>query len=520
MSLLAITAITVNIPMIAAANAAWTEHRGFNCWDGHGATEIDTYPIGTMSLESCEDKCSQTPGCTTVTFMVKDDNHGTRGNCWRRKDVDVSKCQTSTEFDTWTLNSLPPPAPPAPAPPLPSSHFPTTEPTFMKALVEGLLSDDGTDAKKCENDAEAFAAAMEHLAQTAVGSTKAVAAAVEEAKSRCTPVARDSLKLAVSALGDLFHPGRIPKNFQASRSDILTEIGSALEALAKKDFKGAGNNAGKFTRRLLEGPQDADSLTSNYTKMGDLNCYQDHGATDLEKEVGKSCGEMSISQCEAKCDELTGCQGITTVATQHSGMVLCYRRGNITVGRCDHNAVGYDTFLNKDAQMPVASNAIASIASYVVTYWGAAALTQDNLASESPETWGEFLEGLLEGLMSDGSDFSDCASAIPVVGEAVKTAKEKIGKSLAAAGAAAKVAKQACGMLAGDVAKLAKAAFYDLEHPDQVVQNFQAVQYDVLMDLGQSFIALAKNDYSTAGDRMGMSLRRIIEGKQGAAVLV
>merc|ERR1719487_1170418 len=202
------------------------------------------------------------------------------------------------------------------------------------------------------------------------------------------------------------------------------------------DFKSAGDNAGKFTRRLIEGPQESQDANAEYA-----------------------------------------------------------------------------SFLKSKAQKPETANTVASIAGYVVTYWAAAAMTQDSFASESPEEWGDFLEGLLEGLMSDGSDFSHCTATIPVVKRAVETAKRRIGQQLAATAAAAKAAKQSCGVLAGDVERLAKAAFYDLKHPDQVVQNFHDAQYGLLMDLGQGFEALAKNDYAQAGDFIGMAVRRLTEGK-------
>jgi len=176
--------------------------------------------------------------------------------------------------------------------------------------------------------------------------------------------------------------------------------------------------------------------------------------------------------------------------------------------------------LNSKAQTPETANTVASIAGYVVTYWGAATMTQSKLASESPEEWGDFLEGLLEGLMSDASDFSDCMATVPVVKQAVETAKTKMGQQRDATEAAAKVAKQSCGVLAGDMERLANAAFYDLLHPDQVVQNFHDVQYDLLTNVGLGFEALAKNDYAQAGDHMGMAVRRLIEGKLTAAVMV
>merc|ERR1719183_1728400 len=126
-----------------------------------------------MHPAACEVDCEQTDGCTAVTMMMK----GETGGCWRRKAIDLSKCQTKTKFDTW-VKDTPAPSPPAPAPspPVPAGAFPTTVPAFIKAFVEGVLSDGGSDAKQCEGDAASFASAMENLAEETVGSAKAVAA--------------------------------------------------------------------------------------------------------------------------------------------------------------------------------------------------------------------------------------------------------------------------------------------------------------------------------------------------------
>jgi len=228
-----LTGIVTITFLVGAAASTWKAHKGFNCYGGDGATVIDTFPIGSASLADCKAKCEHTSDCTAVTVMVKGDSV----NCWRRKTIDLSKCRQKTEFDTLVKDVPTPPSPPTPAP---SGPFPTSVPAFMKAFVEGLLSDDGKDAKKCEHDVEAFASDMETLGRTSVGATKAVAAAIEEAKGTCSAVAKDALKLATSALNVVFHPGRIAKNYQDTRADVLSEIGSALEDLAKKDFKSAG----------------------------------------------------------------------------------------------------------------------------------------------------------------------------------------------------------------------------------------------------------------------------------------
>jgi len=494
----------------AAAAEEWSENKGFNCWEGHGAEPIDTDPIHSLSIANCLEMCVEMPGCTAVT--VETSTLEPRGSsCWRRKNLQLAQCQTGTSYDTWVQT------------PTQASGFATAHPEFIKAFIEGILSDNGTDVKKCEGDVGPFALALLNLVQTSVGAEKAVAAAVEEAKQKCSVVEREAKKLAFSALQDVFHPKNIAQNFNATRKDVLEDFGQALEMMAKKDYRNAGDKVGMSARRILEGAQESDSLPSAYTKMGEMNCYADNGATDLEQEVGQPCGKMTVDQCKKECDELAGCQGITVshwLPEDSEGMVLCYRRGSIKVDQCDHQAQGYDTFVNPAVQMSSTSSAVATVAVFAVTHWGAATMSQSDMPSATAANWGDFLEGVLEGLMSDGSDLDDCEAKISAVREALDAAKEHVGKAAAAAIAAGKVAKQSCGVVAKEAEKLALATFSDIKHPDQLVQHFTDTQFDFLMEMGKAFEALAGNDYTTAGTQMGMAMRRAFEGKQANTVIV
>ena len=42
-----------------------------------------------------------------------------------------------------------------------------------------------------------------------------------------------------------------------------------------------------------------------------VNCYSGKGATDLESPPGSNCGTMSLAACQAKCQAMEGCDGIT-----------------------------------------------------------------------------------------------------------------------------------------------------------------------------------------------------------------
>ena len=78
----------------------------------------------------------------------------------------------------------------------------------------------------------------------------------------------------------------------------------------------------------------------NYTLESMKNCYGDrgdgvwHGADDLEDPADSSAGTMSLFDCQALCGETDGCDGVTVRATS-SGLVECYRKGNIDLSACD-----------------------------------------------------------------------------------------------------------------------------------------------------------------------------------------
>ena len=58
------------------------------------------------------------------------------------------------------------------------------------------------------------------------------------------------------------------------------------------------------------------SLASSggYSAHTAVNCYEDHGATDLESPAGSSAGAMSVIACEALCDATDGCDAVVVSA--------------------------------------------------------------------------------------------------------------------------------------------------------------------------------------------------------------
>lgn len=82
--------------------ATWAKHAGANCYDGAGATSLDTESAVQMSVEVCEQLCTRTPRCTGVT--VSQATYGGGHACFRRADVVVGQCEKSTEYDTYTMS--------------------------------------------------------------------------------------------------------------------------------------------------------------------------------------------------------------------------------------------------------------------------------------------------------------------------------------------------------------------------------------------------------------------------------
>lgn len=83
-----------------------------------------------------------------------------------------------------------------------------------------------------------------------------------------------------------------------------------------------------------------------YELQASRNCYASHGADDIDAST--SAGTMTLSKCQAVCDQTAGCTGVAMApAPEDSGLVRCYRKKNIEIGKCakDHT---WDTWVKKN----------------------------------------------------------------------------------------------------------------------------------------------------------------------------
>lgn len=80
-----------------------------------------------------------------------------------------------------------------------------------------------------------------------------------------------------------------------------------------------------------------------------LNCWgardggKSHGAKDLETPASASCGKMSIKDCQAKCDQMEGCDAVT-IGSDGS----CYRKSNVVPDQCDIAPGMFTTYVKSE----------------------------------------------------------------------------------------------------------------------------------------------------------------------------
>ena len=93
------------------------------------------------------------------------------------------------------------------------------------------------------------------------------------------------------------------------------------------------------------GAADGGAGCAGYSLHSARNCYGDrdgegaHGATDLEEPASGSApgSPMSLHACQQLCDATPGCEGVTTAHSGEGGLVDCFRKGSVDIGKCDLN---------------------------------------------------------------------------------------------------------------------------------------------------------------------------------------
>lgn len=102
-----VTSTTSSPPL--AGTKSYIRHEGANCWRNHGAEGIaGKDPVrDAVSLDTCKELCDAEDDCEgLVVFRGNEES----GQCWLRKDVELSECEEGTVYDFYLRASGLPPA--------------------------------------------------------------------------------------------------------------------------------------------------------------------------------------------------------------------------------------------------------------------------------------------------------------------------------------------------------------------------------------------------------------------------
>eukprot|EP01052_Picozoa_sp_SAG31_P029117 SAG31_NODE_2870_length_4974_cov_1.507282_3_plen_404_part_00 len=77
----------------------YTVLQGLNCYDGHGAVDIDVAPAPNLTQERCAERCEAVPACTGAVHTTRG---AKKGDCWMRSNIDLRNC-AHISFQTMLL---------------------------------------------------------------------------------------------------------------------------------------------------------------------------------------------------------------------------------------------------------------------------------------------------------------------------------------------------------------------------------------------------------------------------------
>merc|ERR1711971_834839 len=76
-------------------------NHGINCFNGHGAVDIDDKPIVNLTVAGCIERCDADAECSAVVY--RQDQQW----CWRRAHVRIAECHAAARFDTYVKPVIP-----------------------------------------------------------------------------------------------------------------------------------------------------------------------------------------------------------------------------------------------------------------------------------------------------------------------------------------------------------------------------------------------------------------------------
>jgi len=338
---------------------SWAHHPSTNCYGDHGAMGIagmDPAPRA-MTVAACQAACEADASCEAIVVPTNQEP----GQCWLRKDVDLSLCLSGPTYETWKrLPSSPAVAPtvaptatptvePTPAPqpaptraPMPApteapraAPMPSPRPAPMRAPVQAPMPAPTPEAspwlhypnKNCYGDHGARGIAGFDPVPNAVSLTGCQAAC--EADALCEAVVMPS--------GQSF--GQCWLRTDVELSECMPWNGYDVW-LRNTAAHGAASFAPAPAGATAPAATPVQS-SSPWVQHRSMNCYTNHGA-DVIPGWDPSPRTMALSSCQAACDADKTCEAI--VVRTGNGPSPCWLRKKVDLSACQRPYADYDVW--------------------------------------------------------------------------------------------------------------------------------------------------------------------------------
>jgi carboxylesterase type B len=85
---------------VVVGSGVWTQYAGKNCYDGAGATSLGLLGY-VQTVDACKTRCIASSGCSGITIYTASNWKA----CYSRTNIVISQCDTSSNFDTYTVSA-------------------------------------------------------------------------------------------------------------------------------------------------------------------------------------------------------------------------------------------------------------------------------------------------------------------------------------------------------------------------------------------------------------------------------
>ncbi|CAK9090024.1 unnamed protein product [Durusdinium trenchii] len=276
----------VLFPPISGGSANWALHRELNCWDGHGARSLpNSNPLlGTYTVEGCREQCEMNLECEAA--VIAKHVSTPKFPCFLRTILQISQCRDYADFDVWEIRRTTVTASTTSRSTVVTSATSTTTSITSSASSTSSSSSgdfvpvDGGIDRACRGASSGDNSPSYYVIQNGISG-------LEGCKAICIIDALcQGIEYSTGRCELWVRPGGIEATAAVSGFICLRYTGAPTTTPSPWSFFPVDGGV----NRACRGRSVNDNLASYY-------------------HVAASRG-MSLTQCQAACAELAGCQGI------------------------------------------------------------------------------------------------------------------------------------------------------------------------------------------------------------------